>query len=108
MNSKGTQSKSDDGGLASRAIVSPLGDAVADISSCVFHIAEALVLGSCAAALVLGRLRFGLTTDILLSLTDYVSRDRGSALALLMLAAFRGSANGACLAAQMCDTAGGN
>jgi hypothetical protein len=103
-NQKGTQSKGD---LASHAIQSPLGDSVADVSSCVFHLAEASVLGSCAAALALGRLRFGLSTDVLMTLSDYVPRDHGSALALLMLAGFRGSANGACLAAQMCDSAGG-
>jgi hypothetical protein len=102
--SNGTQSK---GGLASHAIESPLGDAVADVSSCVFHLAEATVLGSCAATLALGRLRFGLSTDVLMTLSDYIPRDQASALALLMLAGFRGSANGACLAAQMCDTAGG-
>lgn len=42
-----------------------------------------------------------------MTLSDYIPRDQGSALALLMLAAFRGSATGACLAAQMCDSAGG-
>ena len=59
------------------------------------------MLGSCAAALSLGRLKFGLPTDILHCLSDYVATDQDAGLAFLTLAALRGSVAGACLAAQI-------
>lgn len=42
-----------------------------------------------------------------MTLIDYVTKDIPGALVLLMLAGFRGSSNGACLAAQICETQGG-
>lgn len=80
---------------------------VADVTSCLFHLAEASVLGSCAASLALGRLHYGMSTDILASLVDYVPQDHEKALALLRLAAHRGSVAGSSLSAQIYETRGG-
>jgi hypothetical protein len=93
--------------MSGHAIQSPIGDTIADISSCLFHLCEASVLGSCAAALALGRLKYGIGTDILASLSDYVSQDTEAALPLLQLAAYRGSVAGACLSAQILQMRGG-
>lgn len=93
--------------MSGHAIQSPIGDTVADISSCLFHLCEAAVLGSCAAALALGRLKFGIGTEVLASLVDYVPQDTEAALPLLQLAAYRGSVAGACLSGQILETRGG-
>lgn len=74
---------------------------VADVASCLFHLCEASMLGSCAAALALGRLRAGLGSDLLEVLGDYVAEDRGAALYFYELAAVRGSVMGAWQAAQI-------
>jgi hypothetical protein len=82
-------------------------DDVADVASCLFHLCEASLLGSCAAALALGRLRSGLGTDLLEVLGDYVAEDRVAAVSFYQLAAARGSVMGAWQAAQISATDGG-
>lgn len=106
QNNSNPKTQSNDNVINS-SMMSLIKDLIPDISSCIFHLAEAVVLGSCAASLALGRLKYDLTTDILMTLIDYVSKDIQGALVLLMLAGFRGSANGACLAAQICENGGG-
>jgi hypothetical protein len=63
----------------------------ADISSCIFHLCEACRFGSCEAALSLARLHYGLSTDLLHSLGNYITKNSIVALKLFMLAAHRGS-----------------
>jgi hypothetical protein len=82
-------------------------DDVADLASCLFHLCEACLLGSCAAALALGRLRAGLGTSLLEVLGDYVLQDRQAARSFFQLAAVRGSVVGAWQAAQICQEDGG-
>lgn len=72
-----------------------------------FHLCEASLLGSCAAALALGRLREGLGTDLLEILSDYVAADSVAALSFYQLAAVRGSVTGAWHAAQILALSGG-
>jgi hypothetical protein len=72
-----------------------------DVSSCVFHLCEASVLGSCAAALSLARLHYGLTSSVLASLANYVPRNLEVALDLFLLAAHRGSATAVGYAAEI-------
>jgi len=80
---------------------------VADVASCLFHLCEASLLGSCSAALALGRLRAGLGTALLEVLGDYVVEDRAAASCFYQLAAVRGSVMGAWQAAQICAIDGG-
>lgn len=82
-------------------------DDVADVSSCLFHLCEASLLGSCAAALALGRLRAGLGTALLEILGDYVAVDQEAALSFYQLSAVRGSVVGAWQAAQILSSSGG-
>ena len=65
------------------------------------------MLGSCAAALSLGRLRAGLGTDLLEVLSDYVGEDSTAALLFFELAAVRGSVVGAWQAATIRTSQGG-
>lgn len=80
---------------------------MADVASCLFHLCEASLLGSCAAALALARLRAGLGTALLEVLGDYVATDRAAALCFYQLAAVRGSVAGAWQAGQISTADGG-
>lgn len=77
-----------------------------DIASCVFHLSEACKRGSCAAALALGRLCYGMGSDISALLSDYIEIDTYAALDYFMLAAYRGSFLGLVKAAEIWDSLG--
>lgn len=79
-----------------------------DISSCIFHLCEACVLGSCAAALSLARLHYGLETAVQDDLLDYVPKNLPLALELFVLAAHRGSISALSYAGDICTELGGD
>lgn len=73
-----------------------------DVSSCIFHLCEASVMGSCAASLSLARLSYGLPSAVLASLMNYVPINLCAALDLFLLAAHRGSIAALGFAAEIC------
>lgn len=77
-----------------------------DISSCFFHLSAACRLGSCAAALALGRVRHGMTSDVSPLLSRYVSVDEEEALGYFMMAAYRGSRLAILKAAEIWESLG--
>lgn len=82
-------------------------DPLPDLASCVYQLCQSSMRGHVGASLALGRLRSGLPTAVITIQDVVVPQNIEAAKLLLQLAAYRGSLSGACLAAKLCENAGG-